>query len=103
MQKARNNYRGVFVQDYTAYIRNEAAGSARMNKVARGIVFRYCPFPKALRDKMHENPQYAEIIDKWKVKQSGKAGLVQATIKKVENLGKEVPREMTDEMNYLLR
>ncbi len=103
LQKARNNYRGVFVQDYTAYIRNEAAGSARMNKVARGIVFRYCPFPKALRDKMHENPQYAEIIDKWKVKQSGKARLVQATIKKVENLGKEVPREMTDEMNYLLR
>ncbi len=103
LQKARNNYRGVFIQDYNAYIRNEAAGSARMNKVARGIVFRYCPFPKALRDKMHENPQYGDIIDKWKVKQSGKAKLVQTAIKKVENLGKEVPKDMTEEMDYLLR
>ncbi|SKB50919.1 hypothetical protein SAMN06296386_101329 [Lachnospiraceae bacterium] len=103
LQKARNNYRGVFIQDYNMYIRNEASGSARMNKVARGIVYRYCPFPKALRDKMHENPQYADIIDKWKVKQSGKAKLVQVAIKKVENLGKEVPAEMTEELDYLLR
>ena len=35
IQKARNNSRETFLQDYEAWIKNEANGSMKMNKVAR--------------------------------------------------------------------
>ena len=38
--KAKNNYREVFVKDYQVWIKYEAKGSFRMNRVARGILLK---------------------------------------------------------------
>ena len=65
--KAKNNYREVFVKDYQVWIKYEAKGSFRMNRVARGILFRYCPFVKEIRDSLKVSPMYQEMIQKYDI------------------------------------
>ena len=101
LQKSRNNYRNVFVSDYIIYIRNEAAGSARLNKVARGIVFRYCPFRAAKREAMKANPLYADLIEKFNIKLAGKVHLIQVMMQKIKKMEEEVPEVITKQLKYL--
>ena len=55
---SRNSYREVFVKDYQAWMKYESQGSFRLNKVARDILVRYCPFAKDIRQGLATNPQY---------------------------------------------
>lgn len=52
IQKARNNSREIFLIDYEFWVKSESNGSMKMNKVAREILATYCPFEKALREKL---------------------------------------------------
>ncbi len=65
--KAKNNYREVFVKDYQDWIKYEAKGSFRLNKVSREILFRYCPFVKATRESLKTNPMYQEMINRYEI------------------------------------
>ncbi len=58
IQKARNNSRETFLIDYESWIKNEANGSMKMNKVAREILATYCPFEKSLRMKLNAQRPY---------------------------------------------
>ena len=44
LKKYSNNYKNVFIADYLSYIKFESAGSPRLNKVSREILFTFCPF-----------------------------------------------------------
>lgn len=65
--KAKNNYREVFVADYVNWIKFESNGSFRLNKVARDIVFRYCPFNKEIRERLVANPMYQDMFSKYNI------------------------------------
>ena len=65
--KAKNNYREVFVKDYQCWIKYEAKGSCRLNKVAREIVFTYCPFSKDIRKVLEGNPMYQNLFEKYEI------------------------------------
>ncbi|MBQ9550915.1 MAG: cyclic nucleotide-binding domain-containing protein, partial [Lachnospiraceae bacterium] len=101
LQKARNNYRTVFVADYMVYIRSEATGSARLNKISRGIVFRYCPFRSEKREAMRSNPLYGDLIEKYGIKQQGKIHLIQVMIQKIKKMGKETPDTILKQLEYI--
>ncbi|MBR5163361.1 MAG: Crp/Fnr family transcriptional regulator, partial [Schwartzia sp.] len=73
LQKARNDYKNVFIADYEMYILNEAFGLPRLNKIAREIVFRYCTLSKKFRKSMASNPQYQPLLERWGVTQGAKA------------------------------
>lgn len=67
LYKAKNNYREVFVKDYQSWIKYESKGSFRLNKVARDIIFRYCPFNKEIRKQLIVNPMYREMFEKYEI------------------------------------
>lgn len=46
----------------------EGAGSPRLNKVARQIMFTYCPFPEEICSTLAQNPIYSELLDRRKIK-----------------------------------
>ncbi len=101
LQKSRNNYRTVFVSDYMIYIRNEAAGSARLNRVARGIVFRYCPFRREKREELRANPLYGDLVEKYNIKLSGKIRLIQVMMQKITKMEEEVPDTIKRQLDYI--
>ena len=58
IQKGRNNSREIFLIDYEIWIKSEANGSMKLNKVARELLATYCPFEKALRTKLSAQRPY---------------------------------------------
>ena len=65
----------MFIMDYEAWILYEGAGSPRLNKVSRNIIFTYCPFSKAIRTKLMANPLYKETMSRYDIKLSQKLHL----------------------------
>lgn len=61
---AKNNYREVFVMDYVDWMKYEAQGSFRLNKVSRRILSDYIPFRMEVRKKLSDNPMFKELFHK---------------------------------------
>lgn len=101
MQKAKNNYKEMFVRDYTTWILYEGAGSPRMNKVARNILFTYCPFSKTVRDKLKTNPLYKEILERYDIRTSQKLHHMDNLYQKLQNGRFPIPEEIAVQRRFL--
>jgi hypothetical protein len=100
LQKFNNNYKNVFVSDYISYIKFEANASPRLNKIAREILFTFCPFSRELREKMADNPQYGELIKKFTAHNAGLARPLTNIMKRLQNEGIEIPEEMKTQYEF---
>lgn len=65
--RAKNSFREMFVRDYVTWIFYESSGSARLNKVARRILFLYCPLPASLDASLEQNPMFSELLSRQKI------------------------------------
>jgi CRP-like cAMP-binding protein len=59
-KSCRNSIKEMFIKDYEIWIRYESMGSIRLNKIARKILYNYCPFEKSYREKLKTQPVYEE-------------------------------------------
>lgn len=102
LAKTKNNYKEMFVLDYMYWILYESAGSPRLNKVARNILFNYCPFPKEIRNSLGNNPIYREILDKYNVRNAQKVHHIELVRQKLNARGL-TPSEIEQEYLFLNR
>jgi len=100
LTRAKNNYRTVFVNNYTEWLLYESNGSPRLTKTARKILMTYCPFPAETREKIATNPQFADALKIHSVKSMQRQQQLSRLIQKLEQGGKEVPKELTDELAF---
>ena len=98
--KAKNNYREVFVKDYQCWIKYEAKGSCRLNKVAREIVFTYCPFSKDIRKVLEGNPMYQNLFEKYEIFKQRKLRHVMNFYDKYQKSGGTITQEMQDNLDF---
>lgn len=101
LQKAKNSYKEMFIRDYVTWILFEGNGSPRLNKVARNILFTYCPFSKAVREKLISNPLYREILDRYSIRIAGKLHHMDNLYQKLQNTHHPVPAEITEQRRFL--
>ena len=66
IMKGKNSTREIFVQDYELWIKSEAMGAMRLNKVSREILTMYCPFNKDIRNAIESQPAFADPIARFK-------------------------------------
>ena len=66
IMKGKNSTREIFVQDYELWIKSEALGAMRLNKVSREILAMYCPFNKEIRNAVETQPAFADPIARFK-------------------------------------
>lgn len=66
ISKYQNRMRDIFTSDYELWINYESRGNPRLNKVARGILFKHCPFSKEIRENLERQPMYADLIAQMK-------------------------------------
>ena len=59
--KNHGRMRDIFTSDYEIWVNNEAKGNVRLNKVARSILYKHCPFSKNIRINMEKQPMYSDI------------------------------------------
>lgn len=101
LMKTKNNYKEMFVLDYTSWILYESTGSPRLNKVARNILFTYCPFTKEIRAILETNPIYREILDRYRIKNAQKVHHLDIVRQKIFNLHRPLPEEIEDEYTFV--
>lgn len=99
--KAHNSFKEMFVRDYVIYILFEGAGSPRLNKAARTILFTYCPFSAEVRKTLAGNPLYKEMMDRYEIKKLQHLHKMELLEKRVTNTGNALPAELVDERIYL--
>ncbi len=101
IMKGKNSTREIFVQDYELWIKSEAMGSMRLNKVSREILSMYCPFNKEIRVAVEAQPAFADPIARFK----------RERVKKVRELelryhayttkqGIELPKDMLENLAF---
>lgn len=97
MQRSKNSYKEMFIRDYTLWILFESNGSARLNRVARKIMFTYCPFPAPICTALSTNPLYSDMIkqqEKWKSRRLHHLGTLR---KKFTNANVPIPEFIEEE------
>ncbi|MCR5303660.1 MAG: hypothetical protein K6E33_03785 [Lachnospiraceae bacterium] len=99
--RARNQIKVMFAGDYEDWVRYEAKGLPRLNKVARRILFKYCAFNKKIRESLGTNPLYADCLSKYNLKNGQARHRLDIIIREAENAGFTVPPEVREEMDYL--
>ncbi|RKM62695.1 Crp/Fnr family transcriptional regulator [Butyrivibrio sp. XB500-5] len=101
LKKFSNNYKNVFIADYLAYVKYESAGSPRLNKVSREILFTFCPFSKDIRDAIAENPQYRDLINHLASHNSNLSKPLLNLKNKLIRDGIQVPEVLSGQIEYL--
>ena len=101
LTKTKNSYKEMFVQDYIIWILYESAGSPRLNKVARNILFTYCPFPKDIRTALATNPIYRDILDRYNIRNAQKLHHIELLRQKLNSSKGSVPEEIEREYTFI--
>ena len=94
LMRSRNNFKELFLSDYAVWIQSEASCSPKLNKVSRSILFTYCPFAKATRDLLENNPIYADPLSKHKIKSARRLHHINADMQKYRNSNLAVPEAL---------
>ena len=101
LKKYSNHYNQVFISDYMTYMKFEKTGSLRLNKVARQILFSYCPFSAELREKISSSPQYGDLLKTFQTKNATALHTLENVFTKVEKGGFEIPDEIKSQKVFL--
>jgi hypothetical protein len=72
ISKYHNRLRDIFTSEYEIWINNESKGNPRLNKVARGIFMKYCPFSRQIREQLERQPIYTENLSIFRTQRARK-------------------------------
>lgn len=100
LAKARNSIKEAFVMEYIVWVASESEGAPRLNKVSRNILFTHCPFPKEIRQKLSNNPIYAQALQRHNNKYEQLLHRENNLCQKISSTGKEVPEEFLQETTF---
>lgn len=100
LQRAKNSFKEMFVRDYIVWVLFEGNNSPRLNKVARKIMFTYCPFPASLSASLSQNPLYSELMERQKVLASQRVHHLEVLAQKIKNTGAKIPQTLETEIAY---
>ena len=100
LQRAKNSFKEMFIRDYILWILYEGNASPRLNKVARGILFQFCPFSSDICEVLSQNPLYVEPLQIYKFKRAQKQHRLKMIKKKLNNGGITIPDSLEREFIF---
>lgn len=101
LQKAKNSIKEMFVRDYVIWIVYEGKGSPHLNKLARTILFTYCPFSAKIREKLRQHPLYKDMLDRYQLQIQQKVHHLDMLCTKIEKTGYDIPEEIERQREFL--
>lgn len=101
LQRSKNSFKEMFIRDYIIWVMFEGNGSPRLNKVARKILFTYCPFPKDIRDSLKQNPLYAELLGHYDIQVAQRLHRLDMLSQKLKNGRIPLPDTLDKERHYI--
>ncbi len=90
-----------FAREYALWVNFEFEGKMRLNGYARDIFYRFCPFPKELRETMAQKPAYKIMDNRYRNRQQKELLKIKSRIIKFEKKGLPLPNEIRYYMDFL--
>lgn len=100
VKKARNNMRDIFATDYFAWLKYESQSIIRLNKVARGIMYRNVPFAKEIRETIGKQPIFSEIAYKFEGLRKKRAQELENRYARYKSGGGSLPYELQRHIDF---
>lgn len=100
VQKRRGMMRDIFTSDYEYWINYEAKGQMRLNKVSRSILYRYCPFSRAIRSQLEKQPVFAEAATQFNILRAKQARELESRYNRYVRSGIPLDEEMTENLRF---
>lgn len=101
LKRCKNSYKELFISDYITFVLYESTGSCRLNKVARNILFTYCPFKKEIRDSIKGNGAFQNLVNRHRIKTSQEIHRLNQIQMKYQNAHTAFPEELENKLNML--
>lgn len=100
IKRHRNNLRNIFTSDYEAWMRYEFQGMRKLNKEARAILYRFCPFSRKIRDELSKNPAFAEIASLYDFEKEKITREIEGRYTNYVNRGYMLDKELEDNLKF---
>ena len=100
LQRSKNSFKEMFVRDYTIWILFEGNGSPRLNKVARQILFTYCPFPADICESLSQNPLYTDLLNQHRLHTAQRLHHLELVVQKLKNSKSPIPDTIRHEITF---
>lgn len=101
LQQCNNKHKEVFTKDYTDWVLRESRGAMKLSRVARTILFTYCPFSAEIMKALEGQTVYMEAAKKYVRENRAAIKNIEMLMHKFEREGMEVPQEVRDTSEYL--
>lgn len=100
IQRGRNSLSRIFTMDYELWIKAEATGSVRLNKIAREILATYCPLCAAVRSNLVRQPMFEAAFAKNLRERSRKVHELDMRFRSLEKNGVQLTEELVTTMSF---
>lgn len=101
MARAKNNYKTLFIMDYTNWIMFESKGSVKLNKVVRKIFAAYIPFRAEICENLKTNNTFTEPLHMYDLKKKQQLYRLQKLVQKFQAQGKTVPEALLNHIRLI--
>ena len=72
----------------------------RLNKIARGILYRHCPFARDIRDALEKQPMFSEIAVRFRNIRQRKVTEVTNHYHKYTKTGGELDHDLAENLRF---
>lgn len=100
IQKAKGSTKEAFVQDYEIWVKYEANGAVRLNKIARELLASYCPFGGETRATLRSQPIFEDAMGRFERGRSKKVYELEMHYRMLEKEKGEIPEELVQTLHY---
>ena len=99
--QCNNKHKEVFLKDYADWILREARGAMKLSRVARTILFTYCPFSAETMKALEGQTAYSEAAKKYIRDNRAARKSLDMMMHKWTKAGLAVPQEILATVEYL--
>ncbi|HYE83162.1 MAG TPA: hypothetical protein VEG39_13485 [Clostridia bacterium] len=100
IKKHRNITRQIFASDYITWVKYESNGNTRLNKLTRDILYKYCPFPREIREKLLNHPNFSAAANQFRILRAKQIKDLENRLTKYAQNGIVPDEVMTETLNF---
>lgn len=98
--KKHSTTRDKFTAELSLWYFNESEGIMKLNPLSREIFYNYVPLSKEYREKIKKFPVFEKLANRFNNLANKEVKLLQNKIKRLETNQLNVPKELTDALNF---
>ena len=100
IKKHRNISKEVFISDYIIWLNYESKGTIRLNKLTRDTLYKYCPFSKEIRQKLHSHPSFTLLENHYENSRTKQVKNLENRYAKYTREGISLDQEMIETLEF---